>query len=205
MSAGEQAPGFGIVEATWEKIDNQTDTVGNSGASDPLEIGDPLWRGEIAVNLKDRAQFDLWGAFFSRRKLRTYSFIMPRTFRRKPRDASIASDVGLVLTSIDVAGSALVLSGWGAGKAAHYGDMISYRTANGGYYIGEIQAEATADSAGAISVEVWPRPRAMHATQAARDPRRIDALGEFKLLDRPDIREKRADWSIKFDFEQVLR
>lgn len=202
MSAGEQAPCLGIIEAVWQRNEVQTETASNSGEADIIEIGDPFWSIEVKVNIKDRAHFDDWEAFLARRRLQDLTFTMWRTFRPNPRDTSISSDTGLGVSSINVANSTITLSGYGAGKKAHPGDMISYITAGDGYWIGQATAEATADGSGVITIPVWPRPVTANATPL---PRRIQALGEFRLSGSPRIREGHKNWSIDFEAQQVLR
>jgi hypothetical protein len=203
MSAGELAPCLGIIEATWSRNENQTSLFSNSGEADIIEVGDPFWSIDVRVNIKNRAHFDEWEAFLARRQLAVNTFTMWRTMRPNPKDKSITSDVGLSLQSYSVANSRLTFGGWGAGKAANYGDMLSYRTSANGYWIGQVVAPATADGSGNITVDVWPRPWAPHATTIL--PRRIQAVGEFRMLKTPRIKEGFKDWNIRFEAEQVLR
>lgn len=203
MSAGELAPAFGIVHAEWTQNEDQTGLFANNGAAGILEIGDPFWTIDIKVVITSRAQFDEWDSFLARRGLRDLSFTMPRSLRRRPRDAGITSDAGLGVAGISAAASTVSFSGYGAGRQAHYGDMVGYRTLASGYWIGQVMAPATADGSGNITVSVWPRPVTPHAS--APQPRRIDALGEFRLSKRPGKKEAWNDWDFSFQAEQVLR
>ena len=205
MSAGELAPCLGIVEAEWSRVENQTEIASNSGAADVLELGEPFWAIDVSVNIKDRAHFDTWDSFLARRRLHDLTFTMYRTFRRLPRDPQISSDTSLTLVNISEANSTITLGGYGAGLKAYPGDMVSYITAGSGYWVGQATGEATADGSGFITVPVWPRPRAFHATLASRLPRRIEALGEFRLTDQPRIREGSKRWDVSFKAEQVIR
>ena len=199
----EQAPSYGITEATWERNENQTATFSNDGDADIMEIADPFWTIDVRVAVLSRAHFDHWDSFLARRNLSESSFTIWRSLRVRPRDPLIVNDTGLVITSYNPAASTLTLGGYGAGRAAHYGDMISYRTAANGYWAGQVQAPAVADGAGACTVSVWPRPWAPHA--AAPAPKRFYALGEFRLSKKPKVKEGFNDWDIRFEAEQVLR
>jgi hypothetical protein len=203
MSAGELAPSFGIVEATWEENEDQASAFSNNGQGGVLELGDPFWTIDVKVTIISRDHFDQWDAFLARRRLQGFTFTMWRSLRVRPRDAGIVSDGALVLSGINVAASQLTLSGYGAGRNAHIGDMISYRTLDNGYWVGKVVAPATADGFGQVTVDVWPRPWAAHAS--APLPRRIQALGEFRLTGKPRKTEGYNNWRIQFEAEQVLR
>lgn len=203
MSAGEAAPCLGVIEATWERIENQSQAASNSGDEDILEFGDAFWVLDVSVTIRNRAHFDEWDSFLARRRGQDLTFTMYRSMRPRPRDTLITSDTGLILNSIDAGLSQITLSGYGAGRQAHYGDMISYRTAANGYWVGQVDAPATANGSGVITVPVWPRPRAAHAS--VPDPRRFEAPGEFRLSDKPRIREGFKNWSVRFEAQQVIR
>lgn len=203
MSAGEQAPCLGIIEARWSRVENQTSAFSNSGESDIIEIGEPFWAIELEVNIKDRAHFDLWDSFLARRQLQNFTFTTWRTFRPYPRDTAITSDAGLAVGSVSEADSTVTFFSWGAGKTAYPGDMVSYRTAGDGYWIGQVTEEVTGQAGGGITVPVWPRPVTQHASSPL--PRRIQALGEFRLTESPRIREGFKNWSFRIQAEQVLR
>lgn len=203
MPAQELAPCLGIIEATWQRIDVQTEAASNSGEEDVIELGDPYWEAEVRVTIRNRAHFDEWDSFLARRFLHDVTFTMPRAMRPRPRDRLITSDAGLTLSSIDAGQSQITLSGYGAGRAAHYGDMISYRTAANGYWIGQVMASATANGAGVVTATVWPRPAAPHASLPS--PRRFNALGEFRLTEPPRLTEGFKDWAVRFNARQVLR
>lgn len=203
MSAGELAPCLGIIEAVWQRVENQAAVTANDGNADALEIGDPFWKISVRVNIKNRAHFDLWDAFFARRQLHNYTFTMHRTFRPNPRDPLITSDTGLTLSAISAANSTVSFTSFGNGRTAYEGDMISYKTAGDGYWIGMVTEETTADGSGNITIPVWPRPVTQHATTPA--PRRIQALGEFRLTEAERPKEGFKDFSFRFEAEQVLR
>lgn len=203
MFEGELAPSYGVIEATWERNENQTAVFSNDGDADVMEIADPAWSLDVKVAVLSRAHFDEWDSFLARRNLSENSFTIWRSLRVRPRDPLILNDAGLALSAYNPATSTLTLAGYGAGRAAHYGDMIGYRTAANGYWVGQVQAPATADGSGAITVSVWPRPWAPHA--GAPSPKRFNALGEFRLTKKPKTKEAYNDWDIRFEAEQVLR
>jgi len=202
MFTRELAPSFGIVEATWEENDNQTSAFSNDGAGDVLEVAEPFWTINVKVEVISEDHFDEWDAFLARRRLQECSFTIWRSLRVRPRDRLILSDAGLALEGINVANSQISLTGYGAGRAASIGDMISYRTLGGGYWVGKVVTPATANGVGAITVNVWPRPWAPHATTP--DPRRFRALGEFRLAKPPKKTQGNKNWRISFEAEQVL-
>lgn len=202
MFSRELAPSYGIIDASWERNENQTAQFSNEGDSDVLEIGDPFWTIDVKVTITSREQFDEWDSFLARRNLSENSFLMWRSLRVRPRDLLITSDAGLILASVNEGSSQITLAGYGAGRQAHYGDMIGYRTAANGYYAAQVVAPATADGSGNITVSVWPRPMAPHDTTP--DPRRFQALAEFRLLKKPKPKEAWNDWDYRFEAQQVL-
>ena len=204
MSAGEQAPCLGIIEARWTPIENQTSVTSNSGEADVIEIGDPFWSIEVNVNIRNRVHFDVWDTFLTRRKLADLTFTMWRSLRPTPRDPAITADATLSIVSVDSGNSTVTISDVrSVGRKAYPGDMISYRTANNGYWVGQVLAEATYDGSGEATLSVWPRPVAPHASVTA--PRRIAALGEFRLTEAARVQEGFKRWDIRFRAEQVLR
>ena len=202
MFERELAPSYGIIDASWERNENQTSQFSNKGDSDVMEIGDPFWTIDVKVTITSRAHFDEWDSFLARRNLSENSFLMWRSLRVRPRDLLITSDAGLILASVDEGNSQITLAGFGAGRQAHYGDMIGYRTAANGYWAGQVVAPETADVSGNITVSVWPRPWAPHDTTPA--PTRFKALAEFKMLKKPKPKEAWNDWEIRFQAQQEL-
>lgn len=202
MYDGELAPSYGIVEATWDRNENQTSLFSNEEGSDVLEIGPPWWTIDVKVTITSRAHYDEWDSFLARRNGASNSFLIWRSLRVRPRDLLITSDASLLLSSVDAANSQISFTGYGAGREAHYGDMISYRTAANGYWVGQVVAPAVADGAGNITVSVWPAPRAPHATTPA--PRRFNALGEFRVSDQKK-KEAYNNWDFSFEAVQERR
>ena len=141
MSDGELAPCLGIIRGDWNLVPNQTGATTNSGETDILDLGTSIWAIDIDVNIKDRKHFDEWDRFLTSRNLQEHTFVMPRPLRRLPADGTITSDTGLTLQSYDYANSTLTFSGGGSAKKASFGDMVSYRTAGSGYWIGQVTSE----------------------------------------------------------------
>ena len=203
MSAGEQAPCEGVITSTWQMVDNQTAIVSNSGETDVLELGTPFWEIDVRVDCPNRSNFDVWKAFLARRWSFDLTFTMWHSLRSLPVDRTIISDTALTLYGVSEVNSQLSFTNFGQEKTATEGDMISYRTADDGYWVGMVMETTQASSSGVAFVPVWPRPRTPHATDPA--PRRIQALGEFRLSERPRLRENFKDYSVQFKARQVIR
>jgi len=177
---------------------NQAKRMGSSGNSVVTTLGPSRWRLQVASAQLTMAQARLWTAWLARRE--SFTFTAPRLMRVQPAGTIGTADGAIGLT-VDIPNSELDLTGVGA-YTAKIGDMISYRTAANGYWIGEIQADAAA-SAGNITVAVLPRPVAKHASAPA--VRRVQALGEFELITDPaaiDVYDTRV---VQFEAMQVLR
>lgn len=201
MATGDLIPCRGIVKAEWAPIVQQAAPNTLSGASDTIELARSFWSIDFEFTLPKRADFDAIAAFLAERDGADFTFTSPRHFRSLPADRSITTDVGLTLTSVDSSARLITLGGAGTVKA-NVGDMLSYRTAAGGYWVGVVRAPAT-PVGGAITVSVWPEPMAPHAATPA--PRRIEALGEFKLDSKPRWGEKGRRRSVSFTAKQVVR
>lgn len=201
MSAGELIPCRGIVGADWQPVNQQATPETLSGESDILELGPSYWVVDFEVECPTREDFDTWSAFLARRSGAAVTFTAPRTFRKLPRDPFILSDAGVSLSSIDAPARQITLGGVGT-EAAFVGDMVSYRTANGGYYIGQVQQDAV-PAGGSITLSVWPEPMAAHATTPS--PRRIEALGEFRLDGAPRWSGEWRRRGVRFSAKQVIR
>ena len=80
--------------------------------------------------------------------------------------------------------------------------MISYFTANGGYYIGEVQNEVIAENGSGI-IEVSPPPFVPHSSTP--DLRLSHAVGEFIMVDGPSGTESYSAKTYRFSAQQVLR
>lgn len=200
--SGELAPYEGVSRASFARVLNQTSNKTNSGSGAVLNLGPHYWELRASIECATRELFDEWSAFFARRNGEENSFLWPRFLRRWPRNAAIVSDASLVLSSVNSAASTLTYSGWGAGLTAEVGDTLSYISAGGGYWFGEVVEKATADGSGNLTCKVWPVPVAKHATNPT--PRRIEPLCEMIITRLTDPREAVDRLAWEFTAEQVI-
>lgn len=201
MSAGELIPYRGMTKADWEPIEQQAAPETLSGDADVLELGRGYWVVNFEFELPKREDFDAISAFLTRRQGAAVTFTAPRFFRKLPRDLSITSDAGLTVTGLSKSSRLVQFTGVGASKA-YTGDMISYRTVADGYYIGQVQADVD-PVGGAITMNVWPEPMTQHASTPS--PRRIEALGEFRLDGLPKWSGEGRRKRVSFKAKQVIR
>ncbi|MBD3756452.1 MAG: hypothetical protein IE937_12715, partial [Gammaproteobacteria bacterium] len=196
-------PCRGVVKSNWKPIVQQAAPETLSGASDVIEIARSFWKVEFEFELPKQEDYDVILSFLADRNGSDFSFTSPRHFRRLPRDKSITSDAGITLNAVNIAHRTVRLGGVGTGMARR-GDMVSYRTLANGYWIGIATADA-APVGGVVTIPVWPEPMTPHAS--APSPRRIDALGEFKLKPNTEPRwsEKGRRRSVSFTAKQVVR
>jgi len=190
----------GVVECLFEPNEVQTDRVVASGESVNLTVGEPFWTATLRVETPTRQSKSVWGAWAAARRGSRNPFLISRSWRLIPRGGPI-SDTGLTVASVNKGASTVTFSSAGA-WAAKIGDMISYYTTAGGYYIGEVLAPATA-SGGNITVQVWPPPATPHASTAR--PRRNYAFGEFYLSGRLSRTETKEPDFIEFEARQLIR
>lgn len=200
MSAGELAPCVGITTHTWTPEPVQTSTESHSGDTSVIELGPPRWRVDVEVSLYSRAVYDIWSAFIARRRRDAVTFVMPRFFRPRPIEATGVADSSLTISGVDAANQQFTIGG-GITGAPKEGDMISYRTVGGGYWIGQVVADAT-PSGGSVQVTVEPAPV---APRSPPDVLRTDALGEFRLDGEPRFREQSRRRTLRFAAMQVIR
>ena len=174
-----------------------------SGTSVAVDFGEPYWQVECSVDLPVRSDLVReWSAFFKRREGQKHTFTMNRSFQAFPNDRDVGSDVGLDVAAVDRIASAVTLSGLETGYTATAGDMIGYFTARSGFYVGEVLTTVSA-AGGIATLQVWPPPFDAHPTQA--NPRRIKALGEFRLVSGLGPAEAFNARRFRFTAEQVVR
>lgn len=190
----------GVVECLFTPNEQQTDRTIANGESVNLMIGEPYWTAAIRVETPTRQSKAVWSAWLASRRGSRNPFLISRSWRLIPRAGPI-SDSGLTVASVNKGASTVSLSGAGSWNA-RIGDMISYYTAAGGYWIGEITAPAAA-SGGNITVQVWPPPATPHASTAR--PRRNYAFGEFYLSGRSARTETKEPDYIEFEARQLIR
>jgi hypothetical protein len=200
MSAGEIIPIHGLVKMAVALVPMQTTRMGSSGNSIKGVTGPTRWKLSVETVRLSLAHARIWNPWLDRRIHHGYTFTAWDLLTINPAGAIGTPDGSIGLT-VDAANNELDLTGTGA-YVASPGDMISYRTDVSGYYLGRIQAAATA-VAGAVTVAVVPKPLAKHATTPA--VRRVQALGEFELTTVLEPWEDYTDRRLMFEAMQVLR
>lgn len=190
----------GITDCLFTLNEVQTERTIANGDSVNLTIGEPFWTAEIRVETPTRQSKAVWRSWIAARRASRVPLLISRAFSLIPR-AGAVSDTGLGVSSVNKANSTVSLSGAGAWSAKP-GDMISYYTAAGGYWIGEITAAAEASS-GNITVSVVPPPATPHASLAR--PRRMYAFGEFYLTGRQQRQETADPDYLEFEARQLIR
>lgn len=203
MANGDLLPVCGIVRDDWSLQHVQSARMSRSGGESTNTLGEPYWTRRIDVKFGGpsmQQDFAEWEAFLISREGNRYSFTAARIFRRKPQ-AGVTDDTGLSVQSVDRAASTITLAGAG-NHSVTIGDMLSFYTADQGYWIG-MAMETKTPSAGVVTVKVHPAPFPPHATTA--QPRRTDALGEFRLSETPDIGDAFRKKAISFTARQVIR
>ena len=189
-----------ITECLFEPVNLQTERTIANGQSVSLTIGHPYWTASMRVETPTRQAKHVWRTWATSRQGARFPFLATRKFSAIPRGGSL-TDSGLSISAIHVANSTITLAGAGT-YTAKIGDMISYYTAAGGYYLGEITAGGTA-VAGAVTLSVWPYPKEPHATTAR--PRRMYPLGEFYLTGRLARTETHDPDYMEFEARQIIR
>lgn len=196
MSVGEFWPEKGIVSNDWVLNRRDSAPASLSGNSIAVPLGEPYWTIDVTVEVPaKRSQLSsLWSGFFARREGRKNTFTANRSFQSFPFSGTTPAAVSLGLINRS---ESLVDFISLASHSFSVGDMISYVTENGGYYVGEISEIVSATRA-----KVVPPP-----FLSAEDPslRMIKAVGEFRLdgVPSPVERSARRTWSFKAT--QVIR
>lgn len=199
MSAGELIPTARLQVMEFARVTNQTARMGNSGNSIRNQLGPSKWGLRVETARLNLAEARIWSAWLARRA-EGVTFTAWRLWRANPAGA-IGEPDGAIAIAVDAGASEITLSGVGA-YAASAGDMISWRTLANGYCCVEATAGAAA-TAGAITIPVWPRPMAPHAS--APDVRRVKALAEFELTTDPGGFEDYDGRTLSFEAIQILR
>ena len=205
MSTGEFWPEKGVIVNEWTLNRRDSAPAALSGNSIAVPLGEPYWTINVEVEVQGRQSHlaSLWTAFFARRRGRAVTFTANRSFRSFPSRRDVEHDLGLVVHTARREDNFLDLRVVGGETARPtHGDMIGYFTANNGYYIGEI-AERLNNGPNAAQMTMEPSPFPPHPTEA--NPRRIKAVGEFRLdgAPTPVERSNRSAWS--FTATQVIR
>ena len=200
MAVFSTIPDFKFTKAEFELKRSQTSQDSNARASDVMQIGADYWIGDVEVVCLTDDEFRATRGFLMSLDGETNSFLMTVPRDEAARDGSITSDAGLGVSGVDAGNRTVTLTGAGTGEA-RVGDKISYYTNSGGYWLGEVVANAT-PSTGTVTISVTPEPVAPHPTTPA--PRRLNPLGEWKLTDLDAPNPKPSDRKLKFKIEQKL-
>ena len=204
MSAGEFWPEKGVQRNDWTLNYRDSAPTSLSGGSVAVPLGEAYWSIDVSVEVPARSSLVAeWLAFFGRRRGKRNTFTANRSFHSFPAARDVTSDVGLAIQEVDRAADALRI-GLAAGNIQRPtpGDMIGYYTAAQGYYIGKVlgvidQAPTT------VQLEMAPPPFPAHGALA--NPRRIKAIGEFRLDGQPRINETSSRRTWDFRATQVIR
>ena len=190
---------IGVTECEFVQNNVATERSFNNGSSQVLTTGFPFWTANIRVETPTKQLFAIWDAWITARQGPRYTFLLGRAFRSRPRNGAV-TDTGMSISSVNIATGTVTLSGAGT-YTAKIGDMISYATAAGGWYIGTVLEEATA-VAGAVALKVWPTPLAAAVTPR---PRRFEPFGEFSIDGKVSKSETHTPNYIEFSAKQVIR
>jgi hypothetical protein len=176
----------------------------NSGFSQVTRMAEPRWMFELSTGwmARDSAEFREWDYWLHDRDGAASTFT---AFRMSMQNAQVpvSSDVGLTVTAIDRAARTVSFGSTGTWTATK-GDMVSFYTAAGGYWIGQAMETKSAVAGAMSALKVRPPPFTPHASLAA--PRRIRALGEFQLvLPVPKPIERIDECRINFTASQIIR
>lgn len=201
MSAGELIPTDGLETMDMVPLPTQTGRMGASGNSVRGFLGPTRWRLIVrTAPMLSQEEARVWDPWIWNRIEFGETFTAWRLNRINPAGALGTPD-GSIGLSVNKAASQITLTGTGA-YVAKKGDMISYRTDKNGYYLGQVQADASAVS-GTVTLTMAPRPLDKHATTPA--VRRVQALGEFELSTPLEPFDDYTGRQIQFEAVQVLR
>lgn len=190
----------GITECRFEPVEIQTDRNIASGEALNLTVGVPFWRASIRVETPTRQAKRVWSTWATARRGSRNTFLLSRSFAMAPR-AGVVNDTGLGVSAVNFGASTVTLSGAGTHPVST-GDMISYYTAAGGYYIG-VATAAAIPAGGSVTLAVWPPPPAPHGSTAR--PRRMWAFAEFFLTGRLNRSETAEPDFLEFEARQMIR
>lgn len=190
-----------VTECVFGSNDVQTSRTLNSGGQFSLTTGQPFWTADVRIDAPNRQAFAMVDAWLTARQLSKNPFLMGRRFASIPRGGDV-DDSSLDVVSVDTAAGTVTLSGAGA-YSAKAGDMLSYYTAAGGYWLGMILENASVAPGYEIELSVWPTPATPHASTPA--PRRRFAFGEFYIDGRISKSEGIGPRYFEFSARQLIR
>ena len=173
----------------------------NSGFNQVNEQAEPRWWFEAVTPWQDKDDFQELDAWIVDREGSASTFVtwrQSRPFGKVP----VVSDVGLTVSGWNRADSHVSFGNTGVWTATR-GDMISYYTKKGGYWIGMVMETRAASGGNMANLKVKPAPFEPHETLAA--PRRIRALGEFQMVGVPTPTERVDERRYSFTASQIIR
>lgn len=199
MSQGEQLLTTCLKDASWVLVPRQAVPAAAFGGQ-VISYGSSYWVAGFSYSGLKLDEFRALSAWLARREGARYTFTAYRPTRAQPADGPSVTNTGVDIASVDAANKTISFTGLPCDLTA--GDMVGYSTAAGGYYVGEVTADA-AESGGAATVSVTPAPVTEHATANARI---VQALGEFQLDGPPRISEPHSKrFEVSFQARQVER
>lgn len=202
MADGDLIPNIYVQNMPWKLNELQGVPMFNSGFSQVTRPVEPFWTFELETTWLDREDFQIWESFLIDRRGAASTFLGWR-FSRALGQVPVASDAGLAISAVSRANSTISYTGTGTWTATK-GDMLSYYTAQGGYWCGQAMETKAAAGGTMSALKVWPPPFTPHASTAA--PRRRFALAEFRLvLPTPEPIERHDERRVSFQAMQVIR
>lgn len=202
MSDGDLLPELYVSEMPWLLNEVQGVRMARSGFSQVLAMGEPFWSFELSTTWLDADDYQVWEQFLIDRRGAASTFLASRHDRPFGK-VPVVSDVGLTVSAYSRANSTVSFGNTGAWTATK-GDMISYFTAQGGYWLGMAMETKAAAGSAMSALKVHPPPFAPHASTA--NPRRIRALAEFQIQIPLPMQIVRVDERrVSFSASQIIR
>lgn len=203
MSAGEIFLTDGLKECTWTLMERQSDPETRENGGAVVTFGRPFWVMSARYDNLSETAFRLLSAWIARRKRSRVTFTAYRPDRPATLLNPAITNSGLGVSAVSIENATVSLTGLGSNVISP-GDMISFYTATGGYWVGMATATAT-PTAGAATVSVWPPPQTP-STSPSPAVRLLQALGEFQLTGEPALSEPSSRVrSVEFTARQVIR
>lgn len=203
MSAGEIMPCDGLERAEMSPVYNQSGSMGNSARELVITHGPAHWILNVATAHLSPAEARIWAGFMMRRNGRELPFTATRLLLNGPA-RNLGGPDGSIAISVNSANSTITLSGGSiAGYQASIGDMLSWRTVDDGFCL--VQVVGDVDAVGTTAADIPVRPRPQAARVSSPDVRRVDALGEFRLLNPPPPFGDYVNRRLEFTARQVIR
>lgn len=201
MSVAELIPIDGLLTMDMAPVPHGSSRMGGSMQSIIGRVGPTRQKLRVETVNLDAFEARIWSTWLQRRIDLGESFTAWKLFRINPLLGVGASPDGAIPITIDAPNNQITLFDVPS-YTASVGDTISYRTAAGGYYWGEVQATTPAVGSTCANIPILPKPLAAHGIPAVR---RVQALAEFELTTPLAPFEDYTGRSIQFEAMQVLR